>query len=454
MKYQSEIVNEILEKRGHEKSSLHYQSECIETWINEAKGSYPKLTEYEAEWLNYINENPIGEFPYVTLSDVTEATINNVVPYEYKSAILKGSTKYRDIDTGEFLETFEEGRNLELVSVKMPVLTTTGKNLIDNPMIIDQDVAYELTNPIYVKKGDKLTFIVKGLSTNIQDYQMFVFGDTTDISLFKCITHTGNGSRFLEGELRTITLTAEKDGEIKYFKYGNTGHPATATIEKIMLCLGEGESYEPYKTNILTVNEEVELRGIGDVKDTLDLTTSELTQRIGEVVLDGSEDWINPTNKGSLKTFRLNKSFSTYCNQHMIPNDIICDKLKLTTPLKVWANNGYIPESPMEISRGANKNDGIDIIVDVDRMTQITDLSSFKLWLSENLINVQYIPETESIKTVDLSISDQNGNTLTKIKPIEGTMHLLTDGNPIKPTFTGEIPVEVITQNLASFIEE
>ena len=33
-------------------------------------------------------------------------------------------------------------------------------------------------------------------------------------------------------------------------------------------------------------------------------------------------------------------------------------------------------------------------------------------------------------------------------------MHLSTDGETIKPTFTGEIPVEAITQNLASLIEE
>ena len=45
-----------------------------------------------------------------------------------KSAILKGNTGYRDIDTGEFLETFEEGRNLELVSVQMPVLTTSNED--------------------------------------------------------------------------------------------------------------------------------------------------------------------------------------------------------------------------------------------------------------------------------------------------------------------------------------
>ena len=115
MKDQSGILNGILEKRGHEKSSLHYQSECIESWINEAKGSYPKLTEYEAEWLNYINENPIGEFPYVTLTDVSEATVENVVPYAYKSAILKGNTlvnvigeKYRDcnLPTNQYVTVY------------------------------------------------------------------------------------------------------------------------------------------------------------------------------------------------------------------------------------------------------------------------------------------------------------------------------------------------------------
>jgi hypothetical protein len=63
--------------------------------------------------------------------DGQHITATDSIEGRSKSAILKGSTKYRDIDTGEFLETFEEGRNLELVSVKMPVLMTTGKNLFD-----------------------------------------------------------------------------------------------------------------------------------------------------------------------------------------------------------------------------------------------------------------------------------------------------------------------------------
>ena len=61
MKYKSELINEILEKKGHEVPNLHYQSECIESWIDDYKGLYPKLCDYESEWLNYILENPIGK---------------------------------------------------------------------------------------------------------------------------------------------------------------------------------------------------------------------------------------------------------------------------------------------------------------------------------------------------------------------------------------------------------
>ena len=56
---------------------------------------------------------------------VGSLTVQNTIEAPVKSAILKGVTGYKDVDTGEILETFEEGRNLELVSVKMPVLTTS-----------------------------------------------------------------------------------------------------------------------------------------------------------------------------------------------------------------------------------------------------------------------------------------------------------------------------------------
>ena len=73
--------------------------------------------------------------------------------------------------------------------------------------------------------------------------------------------------------------------------------------------------------------------------------------------------------------------------------------------------------------------------------------------LIETPLTLVYQLETPTIKTVDLTITNQDGEPCV-LKPIEGKMCLSTDGETIKPTFTGEIPIEAITQNLASFIEE
>ena len=55
MKYESELLSEIIANRGHQKSSIHYESECKESFIEECKGGYPKLCDYESEWLNYMD---------------------------------------------------------------------------------------------------------------------------------------------------------------------------------------------------------------------------------------------------------------------------------------------------------------------------------------------------------------------------------------------------------------
>ena len=52
----------------------------------------------------------------------------------------------------------------------------------------------------------------------------------------------------------------------------NTGTPQsnTVTVKNIQLELGStATTYEPYKSNILTVNKDVELGSVGEVKDEL-----------------------------------------------------------------------------------------------------------------------------------------------------------------------------------------
>lgn len=193
----------------------------------------------------------------------------NVMDGHAKSAILKGSTKYRDIDTGEVLDAFEDGRNLELVSVKMPVLTTTGKNLFDKTKILENSVL----------EGTSNTVLVGWIGFYVSDYIPVKKNEPIFIPA------TGSSRKIYcdknKEYVRQIThsdtyFTPEFDGFIRLtfkdvdFNTYQLEYNAQAT------------SYEPYKSNTLTVNEDVTLRSNGSVCDELDLLTGKLTQRIDE----------------------------------------------------------------------------------------------------------------------------------------------------------------------------
>ena len=94
--YESEILFKLMERDGFNipSSVPPYESEIKAYLINQVKLAYPKLTDYEAEWLlyNYTKHLP-AEFPISSVSNVTKATFENVVTFAYQSEILKGSTK-------------------------------------------------------------------------------------------------------------------------------------------------------------------------------------------------------------------------------------------------------------------------------------------------------------------------------------------------------------------------
>ena len=220
-------------------------------------------------YLDYIARNNLvlDDIEYVKYSG-TNITASNTVQKPFRSAILKGSTKYRDIDTGEILEAFEEGRNLELVSVKMPVLKTTGKNLCDGVR------EYNGANDVY---GANFIKVEEGKRYGI--YQ--------EDKNFLRIDGYSNNKEFVTsitgGNAGLITIPSG----VKYikWKYPLYGEPYNEN-SKIMIALSDRKltlsDYEPYKSNILTVNEDVTLRSNGDVCDELNLLTGRLTQRIDE----------------------------------------------------------------------------------------------------------------------------------------------------------------------------
>ena len=338
MKYQSELIKEIVDSRGHKKSSIHYQSECVETRIEEVKGAYPKLCDYESEWLNYISilddtggseepEPPVGKFPYIALIDVTEATVDNVVPYEYKSAILKGLT---------------------LVNVK-------GEETNEVPM--DGYSKYDFLIPLVKKNTDYLIkynttlsdgVLALGFLNNSTSWSNNLEGQP-NIGLIRLNSGKNpNYFRIVAGQRQTVSIN-----NIMIIEYQegmeNWSIPYFEGMQSVKMPVLTTTNEDGTETNILSTPSDLELRGIGDVQDELDLLTGKLTQRIDE---------------------------------------------------------------------------------DGEVLTQ------------------------EVVKTVDLTVVNQDGESLTRIKPIEGAMRLSTSGDTIPPLFSGEIPVEAITQNLSSFIEE
>ena len=100
MKYKSELIHEILEQRGHEVPNLHYQSECVEEWINKYRFAYPKLCDYESEWLNYILENPMGE---IVLNGTENWQKDGYVGYFIPMNDLVRSTNYQQVITSDRL---------------------------------------------------------------------------------------------------------------------------------------------------------------------------------------------------------------------------------------------------------------------------------------------------------------------------------------------------------------
>ena len=572
MKFEAEIIKDIVDSRGHTKTSIHYQSECVEEWVKEVEGAYPKLCDYQPEWLNYSAENKVGVFPYATLTDVTNATVENVVPYAYKRAILKGNTlinvhinkknkyliptiKTFDIQTnksvkatindamtgnlytlvyledysmfkpntkylalfddlgtndyvsqisiksfvgggyiadkttsqklargkilfttredlsdvvnqqGFILETgnksynngdiihienirvFEYQDGMEnwdipyfegMQSVKLPVLKTVGKNLTD---------LEKVEKTVTLRNNYDLNYIVKNGETVRLSFTGSTDASDSRVQLALSPTKTQN----LVGEIadKLLNQTIETRISNTCSITNNTGQDlhsffrvvvqnANYKFENIQLEQGmmtTPTTYEPFKSITLSTPSDLVLGGIGDVKDTLNLMTGEVVQRTKEIVLDENSIIINIADLGNTVRFQIN-----IIDNLPVPSSIpLCDKFIGDANFTKDSEHIYCS------SKG--------FVLFLDK-TKVTSISTLKTWLQSNHVKVRYLLAEPLIKTVDLSIVDQDGKSLERIKPLEGTMHLNTSGETIKPLFSGEIPVEAITQNLASFIEE
>lgn len=316
--------------------------------------------------------------------------------------------KFMIIEYQEGMENWDIPYFEGMQSVKMPVLTTTGKNLFD-VSAIPTDYPSDYVTPPTTHSGrlDRVSklpiFKLKPNTTYTMSIKInkptvhwiFTFVDSSHDSLI-----TVNSAR--ESVDVTKTFTTNNDGEVYFGGYLTLQYRLGEVIEALSngrVQLEESQSatsYEPYKTNILSTPEDLELRGIGNVKDELNISTGEKVERIGEIVLDGSEDgWKygsgNQTFRvpfGSLGIAEMSNNSSIY---------VITDRYKSVPYSYNWNTGSFIS---MDTSKNV-----------VFRDERFTNTQEWIQYLSENPITVQYELATESVKTVDLMPSGTHPST-------------------------------------------
>lgn len=229
-------------------------------------GLTPVTKGYVGTHLFYNGDNTIIDLTYEKyILNTQSSTLYNTAEKPVKSAILKGNTERLPKLNKTLL-----GEASKIVSVKMPVLMTTGKNIVGNlekgsigangeNVNNANDSLYTRTGFILLKKDTSYSFSLNGVK---KSYHLYLY----DLN-----------KNFKEKIGMKNEYTPEVNCYIRLFQMDNINN-ALYQVEEGTIAT----PYEPYQSNILTVNEEVTLRSNGDVYDELNLLTGRLTQRIDE----------------------------------------------------------------------------------------------------------------------------------------------------------------------------
>ena len=319
--------------------------------------------------------------------------------------------------------------NAGMQSVKMPVLTTTGKNLFDGKL---ENGAIKSATGVNTPSID-----------NVRSVGYIKVNPNASIVLSNDLNYSNNiiyeydsNKDYIGGKTTNPFTTSEN---CQYIRFRSDSNQANLDVKYQIEYGRQPTSYEPFKSNILTANEPVELRGIGDVKDELNLITGELTQRISEVVLDGSDDeaWTIITSASSGVTYfkcPLN-DLQPSGSQTIIPPNLINDKFPLVPYYDMYTG---VVVSDVALTSGST----VQAIFLHNSNIEKTE-SAIRNYLQQNPITVQYQLATELVKTVDLSTLDQDGNK-TKLKTFNDITHVSLSSEGLIP----EAGMTVVTKIL------
>ena len=321
-----------------------------------------------------------------SISQGLTATIDNIMVVEY-------------VEGMENNISYFEG----LCDSKMPVLTTTGSNMVNptdievigcNSYDVDSDGIINVvgdTTGYWARSYIRYAHHLKGNTT----YYIYCDGDSTGTIIAEGWVDNINSGKISWNNFYKYTPETDVLYGVKIFL--NTD-ASPFTCSKIRIGIFETttkpSSFEPYKSNILRTSEEIVLREVNGVQDTYNPLTGEYVKRIGEVVLNGNQAL---SFDGSLVYLAL--------TDRPINNSGIADKMPVITVNQLITGESGICIQDRETSGR--------IYINIEGLTTREEVVQY---LQTNPITIQYVlaePVTTIVKPSTMTpFAYQNGHVI------------------------------------------
>lgn len=360
-----------------------------------------------------VNNNNLRDYGwYITTTDEIRFTVEDNCKFLYLN--FKKPNESAFISESEIINSGLIVKEQKLVSVQLSKVTTTGKNLHHGENMSNGYVATNgnidrgnISNSLsdYIKVDPSTSYAYKCFVENQTSiYGEFAFYDEDKKFISVLYSHhTSN----------TCIITPDNCHYLRVWnnQYRNNGdsHPNAMLVKTTNL--PSTLIYEPYRSNTLTLAEPVNLRKVGDVEDEFDALTGQVTERVGEIVLDGDDGYTWAIHTISTKTIRfqsINIPIPVQPNPDLLPN-LICDKFNVVKNSD-WRND----EEQVEVGTGLKFEHEISFRVSKEKLTGNT-VEAFQQYLRSNPITIQCQLATPTTKTVNTTITDQDGATQTKL---------------------------------------
>ena len=365
------------------------------------------------EWRNsFANVSFTSEDVYVTFRRVDENSLTeeDVLKIKNTAQLEEGviGTEYEPF--GYKIKGKSCGKNL-INPKKVKVNTGTSMNVIDDntfEISIDDSWGGIIFDNIELKEGKKYT-----LTYDCENDLVLPYIKRKENGAYGNTTHYGREN--------PVVVTPTDDITVRISITSKEAIGSTI-IKNIILAESDDISYQPYQESTYSVHSPIPLRSLPNgVCDVYDFESGAVIQKVGKVVLDGSENW-EKTNRDD-QTINNTTFFHTSDYDDIIIGEtenleLICDNYP--TLYRTWSGEyeGVAIEGDSHILR---------IRINLDKLST-QDVDGFKQWLQANPMTIYCELKEPIIHYL----------TPSQLKSFEGTTHVISE-NTLIPTTTTKI---------------